>query len=222
MKTFGLDSKTLSTIQDKINVNLHIITESLNRAACTEGYSVLRLRALELKRQISEMKLADLDSRLAIEGHLQTRASTPSVDHSPRFDKRSNQFYGAETEIVMLEYSRSSIYKSLYRAADNIQGVSDSITRPVLSASVIGQDKSVIDRAQQIVIDKNFAFADKQTSRIHFIRQRLEVLYGRLPECEIESDKKFLVERDKWHGTSGFLRKHRGTKHQACVFGLAN
>lgn len=228
MKTLGLDSKTLSAIQDKIHVNLHIIIESIDRAACTEGYPVLKLKALELKRKVSEMKLADLDSRMAIEDLLQKKAATPLVDHSPRFDKRSNQFYGSETEIVMLEYSRSCIYKALYRAADNIQAVCDSVQRPLLSASVIEEEKSVIDRANQIVIEKNSAFANKQISRIDFIRQRLEVLYARLPECSatgpssIFEHDKFKTEADQRHGASGFLRKHRGTKHNCSGFGLTN
>jgi hypothetical protein len=229
MKTLGLDSKTLLAIQDKITVNLHIITESLARAASTAGYPAYRLKSLELKRQIIEMKLSDICSRLVLEELLQDKAATIHGAQPHHLNKNPNQFYGSETEIVMLEYSRSSIYKALYRAADNIQAVSDSLQRPLLSTPVYEQDKSVIDRANQIVINKNAAFADKQVSRIDFIRKRLEVLYARLPEHSVFpgsfstiQHEKFRVEADQRHGTSGYLRKHRGTKHQCTGFGLTN
>jgi hypothetical protein len=229
MKTYGLDTGSLLAINDKINGNLTIINESIERTKQTERYPSARLESLELKRRIAEMKLADLNSRLIIEDVLQNKAGLSTIisEHSPRLSQNPNHFYGSETEIIMLEFSRSNIYKSLYRAADNIQATHAVMIRPMLSNLISDEDQSAIERAHQIVIEKNLAFANKQTSRIEFIRKRLHVLYDRLPVNKLSNEPlrmyqypHLMTAGDSKHGTSGFLRKHRSKKPQGTALGL--
>jgi hypothetical protein len=231
MKTFGLDSTSLRELRDHQRVNLSFIDSSIDALKSKDTYSLPHAASLDLKRLITEMKIEDLNSRIALDDAAKADNAIPRIGTStPTLSTDPVCFNGSETEIIMLEFSRGRIYKALQRAADNIEAVGNAMHRPHFLPAMAMDEQLAIETARNITLEKNTQFATRQIAKIEFIRKRLAVLYCRVTESKCVEEFGYIAYPatirpgyDCKHGTSGYLRKHRSKKPaQISGFGLAH